>query len=157
MPITQIIQVFSNLKRKMNWEADPEPEQAVKFRLTIATFLVLIFCVPSPWSSTQDFVTNLMSFPGLIFLNHLLMGIVIILAILKNPKESPVRRVFGILLDIISLSAVMYLAAEVTFAIFVMYLWVILGNGFRYGVKYLYLTYAISIAGFSIAITWGPV
>jgi two-component system sensor histidine kinase RpfC len=39
--------------------------------------------------------------------------------------------------------------------LFVLYPWVILGNGFRYGTRYLFVSQVIAIAGFLVAIFWG--
>jgi two-component system sensor histidine kinase RpfC len=39
--------------------------------------------------------------------------------------------------------------------LFFIYLWVILGNGFRYGLPYLYISQGIGVAGFFIVILWG--
>jgi two-component system sensor histidine kinase RpfC len=45
-------------------------------------------------------------------------------------------------------------SAETIF-LFVMYLWVILGNGFRYGTRYLYVSLAVGLVGFTFAVTQG--
>ncbi|RKZ77629.1 MAG: hybrid sensor histidine kinase/response regulator, partial [Gammaproteobacteria bacterium] len=79
----------------------------------------------------------------------------IFLAIHLHPKRSPVRRIAAILLDLATLSAAMYLTGSQSIFLFVVYLWVILGNGFRYGLLYLYISLVIGVVGFSIAITWG--
>ena len=55
----------------------------------------------------------------------------------------------------ISLSIVMYFSGGDSVALFALYLWVILGNGFRFGVKYLYISQTISIVGFSMAALFG--
>ncbi len=149
----QNISIFDWLYRRIEKTGDNEPEQALKIRIPVATLFVVLFCIP--WSGDGSFLGNITSFPGLIFFNHLLLAIVIIIAILINPKVSVSRRIFGITIDIISLSAVMYLEGENSITIFVMYLWVIHGNGFRYGVNYLYFTGAISLIGFSVAIALG--
>lgn len=150
---TKKISILKWLNNRIEKTRDNEPEQALKIRLPVASLFVIIFCIP--WTGEGSFWANITSFPGLIFFNHLILAIAIILAIVINPKVSVARRIFGITIDIISLSAVMYIEGENSITIFVMYLWVIHGNGFRYGVNYLYFTAAISFIGFSIAITLG--
>jgi two-component system, sensor histidine kinase RpfC len=145
--------ILNWVSRRIGKIQDNEPEQAIKIRLPVATLFVVLFCVP--WSGQGSFWENLISFPGVIFFNHLILAIAIIIAILISPKPSVPRRIFGITIDIISLSAVMYLEGENSITLFVMYLWVIHGNGFRYGVNYLYFTSAISLIGFSFAIALG--
>lgn len=49
----------------------------------------------------------------------------------------------------------MFNAGSESFPLFFIYLWVVLGNGFRYGIKYLYVSHAISIIGFLVVILWG--
>ncbi|MDX1573909.1 MAG: ATP-binding protein [Methylophaga sp.] len=57
--------------------------------------------------------------------------------------------------DLGSLSVVMYMAGDKSVFLFVFYLWVILGNGFRYGIFYLYAAFIIGITGFTFAISFG--
>jgi two-component system sensor histidine kinase RpfC len=54
-----------------------------------------------------------------------------------------------------ALSALMLMTDGSHVPLFVFYLWVTLGNGFRYKLSYLWISYVVSIAGFYIAITWG--
>lgn len=144
---------ISRLKKRLNETGDTEPEQAIKLRLSIGIFLVLYYCFP--WFTSSTFTETFFSLPSLIAINYYIMAVLIVLAIIKNPKPSPVRRVAGITLDMVSLSIVMFSAGEYSVPLFVLYLWVILGNGFRYGTNYLYISLAISLAGFLPAIIWG--
>mgnify|MGYP002640443571 FL=1 len=145
--------VINRLMNRLNKTGDSEPEQAIKLRLSIGCFLVIYFCLP--WGGKASFSETIVSLPSLITINYYLMALLIAIAIIKNPKPSPVRRVAGICLDLISLSIVMYLAGEFSIPLFVLYLWVILGNGFRYGTRYLYASLVISLVGFIPAIIWG--
>ncbi len=146
MPASQPRTPFTTLKKRLNWKGDPEAEQALLFRLPIALILVLIYAYP--WGGEQTVVDSLLGLPGIIFVNHFVMGVLLVVAIYLKPVPSQARRVVGIVLDIASLSAAMFLATPETIPLFVMYLWVIQGNGFRYGVNYLYFTTAISLVGF---------
>jgi two-component system sensor histidine kinase RpfC len=49
----------------------------------------------------------------------------------------------------------MFFAGSESVFLFVLYLWVILGSGFRYGPTYLYISLSIGIIGFTASITWG--
>lgn len=132
---------------------DSEPEQAIKIRLTLGIALLIYFCLP--WGADRTFLENLVSLPSLITLTYYTLALVIAIALTLNPTPSPVRRVCGILLDLTALSIVMLIAGEQSVFLFVLYLWVILGNGFRYGVNYLYISLLVGLVGFTIAILHG--
>jgi diguanylate cyclase (GGDEF)-like protein len=74
-------------------------------------------------------------------------------AMLINPGVSVTRRVVGIVHDIAAISAALYFGEAAVAGIAVVYLWVSLGNGFRYGNRYLYGSAALSILSFS-TIVW---
>lgn len=131
---------------------DPEPEQ-VMFRLIIGLFLVFYFCLP--WNKGELFIDSVQSIGGIITLCYYVGAVSIALALIFKPKQSPIRRIAGIFLDLISLSTLMYLVGSESFFLFVIYLWVVLGNGFRYGLPYLYISLVVSVIGFSSVITWG--
>ncbi len=147
---TSLIGWVSNRLRKTG---DTEPEQAIKLRLTIGIVLLIYFCFP--WSSQLGFWQHLQTLPSLIALGYYTGALLIAGAILYRPQPSPTRRVAGILLDLVSLSFVMYLAGGYSIPLFVLYLWVILGNGFRYGTRYVYISHAVSLVGFVPAILYG--
>lgn len=132
---------------------DSEPEQAIKVRLAIGLAIFLYFGVP--WASGEQWHETFFSTPSLITLAYYTGAIIIAAAIFINPRPSPVRRVAGILLDLTSLSVLMFFAGDESVFLFVIYLWVILGNGFRYGSRYLYISLAVGIIGFTIVLLSG--
>jgi two-component system sensor histidine kinase RpfC len=71
-------------------------------------------------------------------------------AVIGSSKSAvPARRILGMALDFSTASYLLIQSGEAGSPLLVVYLWVTLGNGFRYGVKYLLLASAISISGFS--------
>jgi two-component system, sensor histidine kinase RpfC len=140
------------IKQKSQQTGDSEPEQA-GIRLVIGLLLAVYFFIP--WAEGETFVQSITSVASIMLLAYYAGALAIVLAIHLYPKPSPIRRVSGILLDLVTLSAVMHIAGSQSVFLFVVYLWVILGNGFRYGLFYLYISLVIGIVGFSIAITWG--
>ena len=146
------IDILRRIKKHVKQTGDSEPEQ-ISFRLIIGIFLIVYFCLP--WAEDETFKQAINSIPSIVTLVYYVNALSIAFSLLLNPQPSPIRRVAGSVLDLISLSIVMYLVGEDSVFLFVLYLWVILGNGFRYGVKYLYISLAISIVGFTSAITWG--
>lgn len=147
-----IVNRLANAKQYLKQTGDSEPEQAL-VRVIVGFLLVLVFCIP--WASDEQFSDILASTVNLIVLDYFILGLAIVLAIAKHPKPSPARRIFGIFLDLVSLSVLMYIAADETVFLFLFYLWVILGNGFRFGVNYLYISLAVGLTGFIGAIAWG--
>jgi len=143
---------FVWLKNRLKNTGDSEPEQAL-IRLLIGLLLISFFCIP--WGHNEHFTDILSSTINRIVSGYFVASILILVAILSNPVASPARRIVGIFLDLISLSFLMYAAPNETGFLFVFYLWVILGNGFRYGVKYFYISVAIGIVGFLTAILKG--
>lgn len=85
-----------------------------------------------------------------------LLALVLVAAILNNKFKPVHRRIAGAWLDIGAASIFMALTADIGVMLVAVYLWVIFGNGFRYGKKYLYHSQIISIIGFLIATNISP-
>ena len=73
----------------------------------------------------------------------------ILLLLLRGAGPSRWRRYFGICIDVTGISVSMLLAGESGAPLLALYLWVILGNGFRYGVHYLAVATLASLLGFA--------
>ncbi len=84
------------------------------------------------------------------------LSAVLLARILFDRGISPPRRLAGAVIDISSCSYFLYLSDETGAILFGVYLWVTLGNGFRYGLKYLAFSAVISIAGFGLVIWANP-
>lgn len=134
---------FAWFRERIKNIQDSEPEQII-IRLVIGLFLVLYFSVS--WNNT-GIVSPLASSMMWFYIG----ATVLAAALLIDPVSSPVRRIAGICLDIITLSSAMMLAGSESIYFFGIYLWVILGNGFRFGVNYLYISLMIGVFGFMAA------
>jgi two-component system sensor histidine kinase RpfC len=66
------------------------------------------------------------------------------------------RRVAAAVLDTVTLSVALHLGDDVTAPLYGIYLWFTLGNGFRYGTKYLLLSAVMSAVGFGATIVTTP-
>jgi two-component system, sensor histidine kinase RpfC len=69
---------------------------------------------------------------------------------------TPLRRVVGILLDTGQSTYGLYFFGLTTAPLYVVYLWVIFGNGFRYGTSYLVLATVLSAGGFLFVLVFTP-
>lgn len=150
---------MDNIDKKRSWikqrvanTGDTEPEQ-IFLRLGIGIFLVLYFCFP--WAHGESFSKAISSTPSLITISYYSCAIALFSLLLIYPKASPARRIAGMFLDLVSLSLVMFISGAESVFLFVLYLWVILGMGFRYGQNYLYIAQLVGISGFFVAVTWG--
>lgn len=80
----------------------------------------------------------------------------IITAIVLHPGISWPRRLLGMLVDISGISYCMHLAGDVGAPLLAVYLWVIFGNGFRFGIRSLWLCTGLAVTGFGIASFFTP-
>ena len=69
--------------------------------------------------------------------------------LVRRPGTSPLRRTIGIFNDIGLFSVGLHFCGEAGAALFPIYLWVIFGNGFRFGRTYLVLAAVTAVVSFS--------
>ncbi len=74
----------------------------------------------------------------------------------KNPTHCPARYIFSSVFDVATLTAGSYLGGELGVAIYPFFLWAIFGNGFRYGVKFLYISTVLTVIGLIIIAFTSP-
>jgi two-component system, sensor histidine kinase RpfC len=85
-----------------------------------------------------------------VILAESLLGIGIVASIAMNPGVSHLRRVIGMLGDYATLAAMMTLGGDVLSPLYVILLWVTIGNGLRFGQNYLFAAIGMSMASFVI-------
>ncbi len=129
------------LRAKLGARPDTEHEQAI-VRLIVGG-LILLYLLPG--AALGDLHVVLMGC-------YLAIGLAIFVHIVHAPGESPVRRVLGVVADLGTLSAIMVVVGERTAPLFLVYVWVTLANGFRFGQRYLLVSLALSVAGFSLVL-----
>jgi len=125
------------LRDRLNQRSDSEHKQAL-LRIVIVGFFCMYFYI---FQQTEAL---------LLVSIYLASSLLLWLWIYVLPAPSSVRRVFGILGDMAVTSAGLYLAGEAGAPALVVYLWVITGNGFRFGVKYLLIATVFAVIGFSL-------
>ena len=142
---------IDSFKERTKKIGDSEPEQAM-IRLVFG--LIVLLYLAFPWGG-GTLSETLFSTATLIMAGAYIIGCFIALALYIHPHRSTVRRLFGNVLDIGTLSFLMLISGAESVFLFGIYLWVTLGNGFRYGPKYLYFSLVISIIGFMVAMQLG--
>lgn len=83
-------------------------------------------------------------------------GGLILADLLRRPGISRLRRSLALALDIGTLSAVMGLGGRVTSLLYPFYLWIIFGNGFRFGLPWLRAATVVSLVGFGLVLLASP-
>ncbi len=122
---------------------DTEPEQAL-IRVAVG-FVVLTYLY------TQGFFERFPS--NLIAISFAVFSVALLTVIVVRPVKSVARRVVSMVADAAYLSYAVYAAGLAGTPLFVVYLWVTFGNGFRFGVRYLFASMTLSTTGFLIAYT----
>ena len=136
----------------IGWSGNPEQEQGALRIIISCTFLgYLLLHRP-----TIDASVGLWTTSTIFILSFLGAAVPLFITTLVWPQASIARRVIGIVSDIAALSFGLYLTGPVGAPWYGVFLWVTLGNGFRYGEKYLYLSSATSLLGFGVDVVITP-
>ncbi len=130
-------------RRRVRGRPDTEHEQAI-IRVIIVGLFFLYF------STTElSLVTFLVGI-------YLAISAAIIIWILISPTKNVTRRVVGMLGDMAGVSFGLALSGEQGSPMLALYFWIIVGNGFRYGVKYLVSSTLLAVIGFVAVLMLAP-
>jgi two-component system sensor histidine kinase RpfC len=129
--------------------ADSEHELTIN-RLAVCGLVFVYLIVAGALGSTNAW--EVLRTHGIYFAMYCAISIAFFVDILCRPAASPARRMLGILVDFGTLSWVMHVGGQITSLLYPMYLWVIFGNGFRFGLKYLFAAMVVGVAGFTVVI-----
>ncbi|TXH63686.1 MAG: response regulator [Thermomonas sp.] len=130
--------LFSRLRGR----ADSEHAQ-VFVRIAITT----LFATYLGWEVSDGGGSRATYLTWWILFGEWLLSIGLLTAILASPRPSELRRWIGMLADYAAMGGVMHLQGETAAPLYAVFLWVTIGNGMRYGPRY--LVYAIVLAGLS--------
>jgi len=128
-----------------------ELEQAL-LRVSIVLLVEAYFAVSFLWDRVLDdgerAILGIVAFACALGVAHLGW-------ILARPGVSHGRRCIGALLDMSTITAGMLLAGEVGAPLYGLYLWVVVGNGFRFGRWHLHFAQILALAGFAAVLAFG--
>lgn len=110
--------------------------------------LVSLYLI-SPWFSGGGVSADMIL---LLAIAYISIALLLLISVFLYPGISRSRRVIGAVADISAVSLILYMVGESAMPLVAVYLWVIIGYGFRYGLSYLILTSLLSLAGFSIVL-----
>lgn len=143
-------EVLGKLQKVLSRRSDSEHGQAF-VRLAVL-FVVLIYMLVRGASG---------ALPSHQYSNVLLMvetgfavGVVLIAWILWRPAKSHVRRIIGMISDYGLMAAAMIHIGEPLAWVYVILMWVTIGNGLRYGNRYLYGAVGMALASFGSVIVF---
>lgn len=141
---TPLEQIKSRLKNR----TDSEPEQAI-IRLVI-TCLVFSYLLGSYLynRSEHPHIGWALYFVGF----YIIFSLFVLTFIIARPGKSHLRRTIGMIGDIGGVTYCLYVGGAGTAPMYIIFLWVALGNGFRFGQKYLIGSALASTAGFSAVV-----
>src|SRR6185369_2468997 len=129
------------LRARLAARPDTEHEQAIVRLLNTAAFGLYLL---------PDFAQD--AYLWLIYLVYLFAGAAILGDIFLRPLASPTRRMLGAFADVAMLTWALIQFGEGGAWLFLVFLWITLANGFRFGANYLVVTLALSMAGFGVVL-----
>lgn len=136
-------------KLRSRFENRPDSEHGQAFvRLSIVG-IWLIYLLGA--ASTEGLGGPTLPRAMLILLAETCIGSAIILHIAIYPGVSHTRRWIGMILDYSAMGAMMTLGAQLA-PLYVIYLWVTIGNGLRYGPRFLFAAVCLAVASFLFVI-----
>ncbi|HYL90240.1 MAG TPA: ATP-binding protein [Burkholderiales bacterium] len=134
---------LADLRARLDARPDTEHEQGI-LRLVIS-LLVFLYLLP-------DALLKHDTLPLYVMGIHLVLALIIFLRIAYSTNISPARRVFAQLADVAAISWYMAVFGEPAGWLFLLYIWVTLGSGFRFGARYLISELAMSMVGFGLVL-----
>jgi two-component system sensor histidine kinase RpfC len=135
--------ILAPLRERLAARPDTEHEQALVRLLLGALILAYLLIV----GSGQQLEPTVVVMAG-----YLAVAAVVFAHILMAPGESPARRIFAAFLDVGTLTGLMAFIGEPAAPLFLIYVWITLANGFRFGKSYLLISLGISVVGFSLVL-----
>ncbi len=138
-----VARLLGPLRARLTGRKDTEHEQGI-VRLVLGV-LVLLYLLPG---AIREFDPVIVVMSG-----YLAAAVLIFAHLLVSPAESPARRVLAAVLDIGTVTWVMLHVGERASPMFLLYVWITLANGFRFGQRYLLICLGLSVIGFG-AVLW---
>ncbi|TKD44882.1 ATP-binding response regulator [Azotobacter chroococcum] len=112
---------------------DTERSQAI-IRLVIPSLVILYIAILYFTSPTAaEWIVPVLSY----IMAFLVVSLVLFIAIVRQPGVYPLRRLFGMLHDYSGITFTLIIGGKVLLPVYAILLWVTVGNGLRFGSRYL--------------------
>lgn len=138
---------MASLRQRLSGRPDSEHEQA-QVRLAIACLIVGY--LGALWFLDGD--TDASRTMLLVMLAEMLVGFGLFAAIVTVPGVSHLRRWIGMLADYSTLAILMSINPPSLAPLYILILWVTIGNGLRYGARYLYSAAGLAAIAFMVVV-----
>jgi two-component system sensor histidine kinase RpfC len=148
---TVALRGFNTVLRDLTVRSDSEPQQAI-IRLFIAGAVLVYIAALAALGKGSDTILPLLAVdvPGV------LTAWLLLVHVMANPEPSLARRRAAMVNDITLVSVFLYVGGAYAAPWFSLYLWVILGFGFRFGLRALAACAALALAGFAAVVLSTP-
>lgn len=131
--------------------SNPEGEHVMASNRLIAGALLAVFVALTDPREIHAFGVSI---TGISL--YLLAGLAILVHLVLRPGKHVGRRGLGMLVDVMGISFELYMDGAVSVLLYPAYLWVIFGNGLRFGARYIVASSVLSIVGFGAVIATTP-
>ena len=145
-----ILNVLSGMRARIRARPDSEFQQSL-IRVVIGFVFIVYFS--SDLITLESHVRHSVLLLGLAFTSF---ASILSSFVLFSTDISPPRRIAALILDYFVCSYTLVLTGEAGSPLLVVYLWVTLGYGFRYGISYLVIAAVLAILGFSSVLFLSP-
>ncbi len=150
--INAVAQLFSQLATHSVHKLNSETEQAL-IRVAFPLLFLLYHAFVPPQTLADH---SLWTLGEGLAVGFLIFSLALLASIMEWPRPSSVRRVLGIIGDLGILTVWLAIGGEAATPWWWAYLWVTFGNGFRYGLRFLHISAALSLFGFGVATFFNP-
>jgi len=129
-------------------------------RIVVVGVIIIWTFVNESVTSVDAFQSNGMVFAMPFYFGYCLLFLWLSYYLSDGQKVSPiwfrVKRVTGLLVDLISCGLYIFLSGEYGLAVYPLYVTIIVGYGLRYGFRYLFLAMTVALITFTFAALYSP-
>jgi two-component system, sensor histidine kinase RpfC len=145
--------LLAALRARFRARPDSEHEQAI-LRVVLLGLITVYMWGRMTAAAHPVVESDRLLLSGLI--GFFILALAIFAVICVWPAASPARRILGMLVDVGATTFALSLTGAAGVWVVGVYLFVIFGNGFRYGRRYLYLCQMLCLAGFVPVVILAP-
>ncbi|MFD1704071.1 response regulator [Methylopila henanensis] len=140
----RVSELAAAVRLRLRESPNGEHEMALN-RLAAGLLLVSYFTFADP-SGEVFLLAATYGAGGVLFFGHLL----------ARPRKAAMRQKLARFFDLGLLSYSMHVGGQTTAVLYPLYLWIVFGNGFRFGIPALRVSAAIAVVGFALAVAFTP-
>jgi two-component system sensor histidine kinase RpfC len=143
--------LLATVKTRLSNRPDSEHAQNL-----VRIVITALFTTYLGWQFLHQAGAKALPVTWLILLGELTVACGLLVAIIEQPGVSHVRRWIGMFTDYAAIGAIMCLEGETASPLYAVFLWVTVGNGMRYGNRYLRFATAMATLSFAIVVSVSP-